>query len=91
MLKTVCMSPLDQLLEIPAFGKQVFQGAHFKIKYRRKISAAVDTKLSILKTRYPELLIHRSEVKKSVIFGGTFPQHSNFISEMKFLFSIGRR
>lgn len=84
-------SSLDLLLEIPAFGKQVFQGAHFRVKYRRKISSAIDMKLSILKTRYPELLIHRSEIKKSVIFGGTFPQQSQFIHEMKFLFSIGRR
>lgn len=83
------MSALDTLLRIPVFGRQVFQGQFFSVKYRMIISPELTQKLTALKAKYPELQVHTSEAKHSVIFGGTFSTKSNFMYEVSLL--RGRR
>lgn len=78
------MTALEQLMKIPAFGKQIFQGNNYMIKLRKNISPELDTKLVLLKRKYPELLVHKT-LKQTVIFGGTFSSASNFMYEVKLM------
>lgn len=78
------MNPLQQLLKIPAFGRQIFQGSNYMIKLRKKITPELDSKLLILKNKYPELLVYKTQ-KQTVIFGGTFSSTSNFMYEVKLM------
>lgn len=78
------MSPLSQLLKIPAFGRQIFQGNSYMIKLRKNLTPELDGKLTILKNKYPELQVHKTQ-KQTVIFGGTFSSTSNFMYEVKLM------
>lgn len=78
------MNALEQLLKIPAFGRQIFQGNNYMIKLRKNISPELDGKLVLLKRKYPELLVHKT-LKQTVIFGGTFSTTSNFMYEVKLM------
>lgn len=78
------MTPLEQLLKIPAFGKQIFRGQHYMIKFRKDNSPELDLRLTQLKARYPELLVYKTQ-KQTIIFGGTFSSRSNFMYEVKLM------
>lgn len=76
---------LEELNKISSYGKQLFNGQHYKYKQRRKKTPELLTKLDMLKRRYPELLVYHTLTTDAVIFGGTFSTHSNFMFEMKFI------
>lgn len=82
------MDALSQLLQITAFGRPLFAGSFFKIKYRKQTTATLEDDLKRLKNKYPELLVYKADTGYT-IFGGTFSSKSNLLYEIKLV--VGRR
>lgn len=79
------MEPLDQLLKIPNFGKQIFNGAHYSVKFR--VPADQKEAVQNLARRHPQMLVHYAKTG-FVIFGGTFSRTSEFMNDCKRLTKI---
>lgn len=78
------MDPFQSLLKISGFGRQFYQGQSYSIKFRVVDEGNRAARLTALKVKYPELLIHKTQ-KNSIIFGGTFQKSSNFMFEAKLI------
>lgn len=78
------MDAFQSLLKISGFGRQIYQGQSYSVKFRVVDEGRRSEHLNALKVRYPELLIHKTQ-KNSIIFGGTFARSSNFMYEVKLM------
>lgn len=69
---------LQTLNKIPAYGRCLYNGQHFSIKYAMTATDKLVEALEKLKVKHPELVIYKAKTTKRVIFGGTFHSNSTF-------------
>jgi hypothetical protein len=73
------------LQSIPAFGKKIFNGGHYSVKFRLPSGRAED--IAKVKKKYPEMKTHVTTTG-FIIFGGTFPARSEFMNDCKRMLKI---
>lgn len=78
------MEALTKLNKIPEYGRVLYNGGHFSIKYRLRVGNVLKIALDMLKKKYPELIIYNTR-EGFVIFGGTFSKQSSFLSDKEAL------
>jgi hypothetical protein len=71
---------LEKLRLIPAYGKAVYAGNSYSIKFCNKATERVRQAVLELNKKYPELIVYFAKTGK-VIYGGQFPSNSNFFSD----------
>jgi hypothetical protein len=77
------MSPtLRSLNQIPAYGRVLYAGNHYSIKYRKKTTTELSDNLLKLKAKHPELLIYPASTGNT-IFGGTFNKLCSFLEDKR--------
>jgi hypothetical protein len=81
------MNTLETLKKIPAFGRHLYNGQHYSIKYCMNATDALLTKLNELKQRHPELIIYKAKTGR-VLFGGTFNVNSTFAQDKQRLLGL---
>lgn len=74
------MDALTTLLKIPAFGRQLFNGSYYSVKFR--VPEAHKENIVKLGRKYPEMKMYHATTG-FIIFGGTFPQRSEFMNDCK--------
>ena len=81
------MNTLDILKKIPAFGRHLYNGQHYSIKYCMNATQSLLDKLDQLKAKHPELHIYKAKTGR-VLFGGTFHVNSSFAQDKQRLLGL---
>lgn len=79
---------LQTLNKIPAYGRCLYNGQHYSIKYAVNATEDILDKLQKLKSKHPELVIYKAKTTKRVLFGGTFSVSGTFATDKQTIMGL---